>query len=142
MQVSEQGLNLIKAFEGFRSAPYRCPGGYQTIGYGHVIKPYETWETITEDDAYLLLCKDVGIASRAVHRLIHVPLNQNQFDALTSFTFNMGTGVLQRSTVRSCVNRGEHDVVPYELMKWVRAGGRIVPGLVKRRGIEARLYTC
>ena len=141
MRVSEQGLTLIKAFEGFRATPYLCPGGYKTIGYGHVIHPSETWATISKEDAFLLLCQDAGLAARAVGRLIHAPLNQNQFDALTSFTFNMGAGALQRSTLRRCVNRGEHGCVPDELMRWVRVSGRVLAGLVTRRKAEAQLYS-
>ena len=82
-----------------------------------------------------------AVAERAVLRLISVPLTQGQFDALVSFTFNLGAGALQRSTLRRTVNREEHADVPAELMKWVWAGGRKLKGLVKRRKAEGLLYS-
>ncbi len=91
--------------------------------------------TLTE-----LLRKDVGIAERAVLRLISVPLTDGQFDALVSFTFNLGAGALQRSTLRRKVNRGEHQAVPAELMKWVWAAGKRMPRLVRRRKAETSVY--
>lgn len=95
---------------------------------------------ITQAEATELLRKDVGIAELAVLRLISVPLTDGQFDALVSFTFNLGAGALQRSTLRRKANRGEHDSVPAELMKWVWAAGKRLPGLVRRRKAEALAY--
>jgi lysozyme len=95
---------------------------------------------VDEDEALDLLRKDVAVAERAVLRLINVPLTQGQFDALVSFTFNLGSGALQRSTLRRKVNREEHDDVPAEFMKWVWAGGRKLKGLVKRRKAEVAFY--
>lgn len=89
--------------------------------------------TLTEDEAEALLHCDVGLAERAVLRLITVPLADGQFDALISFTFNLGAGALQRSTLRRRVNREEHREVPEEFGKWVWGGGRWLPGLLKRR---------
>lgn len=87
-----------------------------------------------------LLRKDAAIAERAVLRLISVPLTDGQFDALVSFTFNLGAGALQRSSLRRKVNRGEHESVPAGLMKWVWAAGMKVSGLIRRREIEGALY--
>ena len=95
---------------------------------------------ITQAEATELLCKDVRIAERAVLRLISVPLTDGQFDALVSFTFNLGAGALQRSTMRRKVNRGQHEAVPAELMKWVWADGKRLPGLVRRRRLESNFY--
>lgn len=95
---------------------------------------------ITPAEASELLRKDVGIAERAVMRLISAPLTDGQFDALVSFTFNLGSGALQRSTLRRKANRGEHEGVPAELMKWVWADGKRLPGLVRRRKAEALAY--
>lgn len=142
--VTEEGLNLIKRFEGFISTIYICPAGYPTIGYGHVVLAHERDQFatgITQAEATELLRKDVSIAERAVLRLISVPLTDGQFDALVSFTFNLGAGALQRSTLRRKVNRGEHESVPVELLKWVRAAGKRLPGLVRRRGAEALAYS-
>ena len=141
--VTEEGLNLIKRFEGFSHTIYICPAGYPTIGYGHVVLAHEQDQFatgITQAEATELLRKDVRIAERAVLRLISVPLTDGQFDALVSFTFNLGAGALQRSTLRRKVNRGEHKGVPAELMKWVWAAGKKLPGLVRRRQAEGVAY--
>jgi GH24 family phage-related lysozyme (muramidase) len=142
--VTEAGLDLIKRFEGFSPTIYICPAGYPTIGYGHVVLVHEREQfaaCLTQAEATDILRKDVGIAERAVVRLISVPLTDGQFDALVSFTFNLGAGSLQRSTLRRLVNRGEHEGVPSELMKWVWAAGRRLPGLVRRRKAEALAYS-
>ena len=95
---------------------------------------------ISEPAAQALLAKDVWSAERAVLRLITVPLTDGQFDALVSFTFNLGGGALQRSTLRRKINREEHTDVPPEFLRWVWAGGRKLKGLVRRRKAEATLY--
>ena len=138
--ITQQGIDLIKKFEGFSPAVYICPAGYPTIGYGHLVRENEFFSQLSESEAGELLCKDVQIAERAVLRLINVPLVDGQFDALVSFTFNLGSGALQRSTLRRVVNRGEHDKVPEQLIRWVWAGGRKLKGLVSRRKAEIILY--
>ena len=141
--VTEAGLDLIKRFEGFSPKIYICPAGYPTIGYGHVVLAHEQDQFatgITQAEATELLRKDVRIAERAVLRLISVPLTDGQFDALISFTFNLGAGALQRSTLRRKANRGEHESVPAELMKWVWAAGKKLPGLIRRRRQETKAY--
>lgn len=95
---------------------------------------------VSEAEGHALLASDVRKAEEAIGRLIAVSLRQNQFDALVSFTFNLGAAVLQRSTLRRVINRGEHEAAPAELMRWVWAGGRKLPGLVRRRAAEARMY--
>lgn len=142
-QVSAAGLALIRRFEGFSATPYRCPANYWTIGYGHVLSPHmKPWmAVITPAEAERLLEGDARLAASAVKRLIEVPLTQTQFDALASFTFNLGAGALQRSRLRRVVNRGDHAQVPAELMRWVWGGGQRLPGLVARRSAEAALYT-
>lgn len=141
--ITARGLELIKSFEGFSTVIYLDSAGLPTIGYGHLIKTNETElfkAGITKSKAEKLLKADVIIAERAVLRLITAPLNNNQFDALVSFTFNLGSGALQRSTLRAKVNRTEHEQVPLEFLHWVYAGGRKIPGLVRRRKVEAELY--
>ena len=142
--ISEEGINLIKRFEGFSAQPYVCPGGYLTIGYGHVIREHEKGTLLSfvdREEADLLLINDIKIVETAVNRLISVPLNQHQFDALVSFTFNLGTGALQRSTLRRKVNNESHSEVPEELVKWVKVKNVMNKGLVRRRQAEALLYT-
>ncbi len=138
--VSEQGLQLTASFESFRSHRYLCPAGYPTIGYGHVVRPSEDLEEVDRETATELLKRDMRKAERAVSRLIGVPLTQGQYDALCDFTFNVGAGALQRSTLRAKLNRGEYEEVPAELMKWVRGGGRVLRGLVRRRRAEVALF--
>lgn len=141
MQTSRYGIALIKRFEGFEPHIYNDAAGYPTIGYGHLIRPQEDFSAgISKTQAEALLRQDVSIAERAVIRLIHEPLSQSQFDALVSFTFNLGSGALQRSTLRRKINGGYHHEVPQELLRWVWAGGRKLRGLVRRRKAEGKMY--
>lgn len=141
--ITQDGLDLIKRFEGFSATIYICPAGYPTIGYGHLVREHELdryEQDITEQEAEDLLRRDVQVAERAVLRLIDVPLTDGQYDALVSFTFNLGAGALQRSTLRRKVNREQHVEVPKQLMRWVWAGGRKLKGLIRRREAEALIY--
>ena len=138
---TQDGIDLIKRFEGFSRTVYFCPAGYPTIGYGHVVKDGEDFSNgIMEGEAEELLRQDAQIAERTVLRLINVPLTDGQFDALVSFTYNLGGGALQRSTLRRKINREEHAEIPEQLMRWVWAGGRKLKGLVRRREAEAMIY--
>lgn len=139
--ITQNGIDLIKRFEGFSRTVYFCPAGYPTIGYGHVVKPHEDFSAgIDEARAEELLRQDAQIAERAVLRLINVPLTDGQFDALVSFTYNLGGGALQRSTLRRKINREEHADVPEQFMRWIWAGGRKLKGLVRRRAAETQFY--
>lgn len=141
IRISEAGLELIRAFEGFAAMPYRCPAGVLTVGYGHAVRASESFPRgVTEDQAATMLRQDVEDAERAVRRLLPVPLRQGQFDALVSFTYNLGAGALQRSALRRKVLRGEHAQAADEFLKWVWAGGRKLPGLIRRRTAERALY--
>jgi lysozyme len=138
--VTEAELNLIKRFEGFSPMIYICPAGYPNIDYGHVVLAHEQAQFaagITPAEATERLRKDVTIAERAVLRLISVPLTDGQFDALVSFTFNLGAGALQRATLGRPIDSGDHDEVPAELMKWVWAAGKRLHAPVLRRKAEA-----
>lgn len=141
--ITEIGLNLIKRFEGFSPTIYICPAGYPTVGYGHLVRPEERErfrEGVSAPAAEELLKQDVQSAESAVLRLITVPLTEGQFDALVSFTFNLGAGALQRSALRRVVNRGAHGEVADQLGRWVIAGGRKQAGLVNRRRAEGIRY--
>lgn len=141
--ITEIGLNLIKRFEGFSPTVYTCPAGYPTVGYGHLVRPDERErfrDGVSEVWAGELLKHDVRAAEAGVLRLIAVPLTDGQFDALVSFTFNLGAGALQRSALRRVVNRGVHEEVAGQLSRWVMAGGRRLPGLVRRRNAESVRY--
>lgn len=135
--INQAGLDIIKHFEGLRLKAYKDSVGIPTIGYGH-IKDVTMDTVITEHEAEQLLKNDLEVVYRAISRLIRVPLTDNQFSALCSFVFNLGGGALQRSTLRSKINRGDNP--EGEWQKWCFAGGRKSKGLLKRRQAEAALY--
>ena len=139
MSLSQAGLNLIKSHEGLRTTAYQDPVGVWTIGYGHTgtAKP---GQKITEAQAEQLLRQDVGWAQDAVRKNVKVPLTQGQFDALVSFTFNAGAGALGRSTLLKKLNAGDYAGAQAEFGKFVHAGGRVLPGLVRRRNEEAQMF--
>lgn len=134
------GINLIKFFEGFRAKPYICSGGYKTIGFGHKILKHEKFNHISYSEAESLLSKDLLAAEKSVLRNITSALSNDQFAALVSFTFNMGGGALQRSTIRQKINYGQYKDAGREFLRWVYSGGKILPGLVKRRKAEYDLF--
>lgn len=143
--VSDEGLNLIKRFEGFSETVYICPAGHPTIGYGHVVLDHEMEsfaEGILEGQATDLLRQDVAIAEHAVALHIKVLLTNGQFDALVSFTFNLGGGALQRSTLRRKLNRQEYTSAAKEFSRWVWAGGKKRKGLIHRRNRTFFLKPC
>jgi lysozyme len=116
-KITARGITLVKEFEGFSSTPYVCAAGYPTIGYGHLIKAGEHYSAITMIEAETLLLQDIAASEQAVLRLISVPLTSGQFDAITSFTFNLGAASLQRSSLRIYVNRNQHDDAAKEFMR-------------------------
>jgi len=138
-KVNQAGLDIIKECEGLRLQSYICPAGIWTVGYGHTRDVYRGM-VITSRDADRFLTEDVDIAAGHVRRLVSVPLTDNQFSALVSFTFNLGSRRLAKSTLLWKLNRGQYGSVPAELAKWVNGGGRVLPGLVKRRSTESALW--
>ncbi len=141
--ITQNGIDLIKRFEGFEPEIYLDAAGLPTIGYGHLLRHGEAEmfkNGISPEAGEALLIKDVLSAETAVLRLIRVPLTDGQFDALASFTFNLGSGALQRSTLRRKVNLEEHDEVLEQFMRWVWAGGRRLRGLIRRREAEVLTY--
>jgi lysozyme len=142
MQLSAAGLDLIKKSEGFRGQVYRDVAGFPTIGYGHLIKPGETFPNgITEQQAAAILSSDVQDAEQAVARLVKVALTQGQFDALVDFCFNLGAGRLAGSTLLRDLNAGSPDAAAAQLLSWDHAGGVVVAGLRERREAELELWT-
>ena len=143
MKTSNKGVDFIKSFEHFSPKSYICPAGFQTIGYGHVVSRHDHFDEISETYAEELLTKDLCLAETAVHRNITAPLEQNQFDALVSFVFNLGSGSLQRSSLRQKINYGsDEDEIRSEFVKWIYAGGKRLLGLLRRREAEAGMYLC
>ena len=145
MKTGEAGLEIIKMFEGFRSEPYLCPANVATIGFGSTRgidgnRVTLGHSAINRDEAEEMLAHDLQNVEKSVGRLIRVALTQNQFDAIVSFTYNLGSGRLQSSTLRSKLNREDYEGAADEFPKWVKAGGRVLPGLVKRRVVERRIF--
>jgi lysozyme len=157
VKVSPAAIRMIKHHEGVRMRPYRCPALLWTVGVGHVIDPshaavkYEERRTLPIPDGWdriltmgevdAILAQDLGRFERGVARLCPAVVgHQGRFDALVSFAFNVGLGNLQRSSLRMKTNRGEFEEAADEFMKWTKAGGRVLPGLVKLRQDERALY--
>ncbi len=157
MKVIPDLIKLVKCHEGVRTRPYRCPALLWTIAVGHVIDPNHAkvpfeerrnlqipdgWDrTLTMGEVDAILAQDLGRFERGVARLCPAALgHQGRFDALVSFAFNVGLGSLQRSGLRMKTNRGDFEEAADEFLKWTKAGGRVLPGLVKRRRDERALY--
>jgi lysozyme len=144
--VSNAGIQLIKHHEGVRSKPYRCPAGLWTVGVGHLIGDGkslpESWnKTFTNDEINGLLKSDLNRFELGVCKMLpNVPLRQCEFDALVSFSFNLGLGTFQRSTIRQALLRGDKEAAMESLVKYCKAGGKILKGLQNRRLDEKRLF--
>jgi lysozyme len=138
-RTNDAGLALIRAYEGLHLTPYLCPAKIWTIGYGHT-RTVRAGLKITADQAEQLLDDDLRLIERAVQRLVAVPLNDNQFAALVSFTFNVGISNFEQSTLLKLLNRGWYEQVPAQLMRWNRANGETLGGLSRRRAAEGRLW--
>ncbi len=138
--TSDIGIALIKTFEKISLKPYICPRGCLTIGYGHKVENTTNWEVISKEKAHEMLLKDLQIAENSVLRTIKVSLNQNQFDALVSFTFNVGGAALQRSTLRQKINRETFKEAKEEFGRWVYCNNNKVKGLIWRRKVESELF--
>lgn len=136
---STRGTELIKKHEGLRLKAYQCPGGVWTIGYGHTRKVEEN-QSITKERAESLLSGDIRFSEEAVKLFVKVPVNQNEFDALVSFTFNVGSANLKKSTLLKLINKNEFLKAAGEYPKWIYSKGKILPGLVIRRNDEKELF--
>ncbi len=141
MQLSNNGLKFIKIQEGFEPHIYKDSAGLDTVGYGHLIRHGEDFSGgISEQAASRLLAQDVLAASRAVNSSIKVPLTQNQFDALVSFTFNLGGEALRGYTLLRLLNAGDYAGAAGQFGRWNKAKGRVVAGLTRRREAERELF--
>ena len=146
--ISDEGLDFITRHEGLKTELYDDPANHCTIGVGHLVhkgpcngsEKAEFRDGLTQEEARQLLRSDANVAISAINRLVQVPLEQHQFDALVSFTFNVGTGAFEKSTLLKKLNEGNYDEIRAELGKWVKAGGKTLPGLQVRRTAEANLF--
>jgi len=144
MRMSAAGLAIVKEFEGLRLKAYKCPAAVWTIGYGHttaagapIVNPDLV---ITKDEAEEVLARDMEQYEEGVRKYVKVDLTQGQFDALVDFAYNAGVGALAKSTLLKRVNAEKFDEVPAEFMKWTKGGGKELPGLVRRRRAEVKLW--
>lgn len=146
MKISNNGIELIKKYEGLKLTPYLCPASIPTIGIGST--RYEdgravklTDPKITVERAEILLKNTLKTYENGVSQLVTSEINQNMFDALVSFAYNVGVAALKVSTLLKKVNANPNDpTIEMEFKKWVRGGGKVLPGLVRRRADEVKLY--
>lgn len=139
MKISNEGLALIKKFEGCELTAYKCAAGVWTIGYGHIKDVYEG-QTITQSEAESMLQHEMEEYEGYINSSVTVPLTQNQFDALVSWVFNLGAGNLRASTLLKVVNLSDMEGVPAQIKRWNKAGGKVLDGLIRRREAEALLW--
>ena len=146
MKVSDKAIKVIKHHEGVRAKPYKCPAGLWTVGVGHLIGDGkslpESWNrTFTQEEIDGLLKHDLNRFELGVSKMLpNVRLRQCEFDALVSFSFNLGLGTFQRSTIRQALIRGDKEAAMESLLKYCKAGGKILKGLENRRKDEKAMF--
>mgnify|MGYP001250603974 FL=1 len=139
MKVSQDCIQLVKYFEGFEDTAYLCPANVWTIGYGRT-RNVKEGDKVTEVQAERDLLEELEEFKHQVLNSVKVELKQNELDALTSWTYNLGVGNLKSSTLLKKLNAGNKDEVPAEMVRWNKANGKVLAGLTKRREAEAELW--
>ena len=139
MQISAEGLSLIKKFEGCELEAYLCPAGVWTIGYGHT-KDVKEGDKINKEEAEYLLQEEMIEYEGYVNDYVEVPLQQHHYDSLVSFCYNLGGGSLKKSTLLKVLNEGKYEEVPAQIRRWNKSNGEVLEGLVRRREAEAVMF--
>jgi lysozyme len=139
MNISQEGISLIKKFEGCELEAYKCAAGVWTIGYGHTKDVTEGME-ITQAEAETMLKDELLDYCNYVDMYVQVPLEQNQFDALVSWTYNLGPTNLKSSTMLKVLNTGKYEDVPEQIKRWNKANGKMLDGLIRRREAESLMF--
>ena len=140
MHTSDKGFELIKKFEGCELEAYQCAAGVWTIGYGHT-KDVQEGDKWAEEKAEFMLWRELEHEyEHYVNSLVTVPINQCQFDALTSWTYNLGPNNLKKSSMLRVLNEGKYDEVPAQMKRWNKAKGKVLAGLTRRREAEALMF--
>lgn len=139
MTPSNDCIDMVKHFEGFKAVAYLCPANVWTIGYGRT-KNVKDGDITSMPQATRDLEEELVEFGDQVQRVVDVELSQNEFDALTSWTYNLGVGNLQSSTLLKKLNAGDKDSVPSEMLRWNKAAGKVLAGLTTRRQAEADLW--
>ena len=133
-------MDLIQQFEGCKLTAYLCPAGVWTIGWGSTgigVSKGVTWTQAEADERYK---KDIGVFKTGVKKLVTVPINNNQLEALTSFAYNLGLGALKGSTLLKYLNAGNYQAAANQFLRWDKAGGKVLSGLTRRRTAERNLF--
>ena len=139
MKISENGLELIKKFEGCETTAYQDSVGVWTIGFGHT-KGVEEGQTCSIEDAESMLADEMDEYEGYINNMVKVELQQHEFDALVAWVYNLGPTNLGERTMLKVLNGGQFDRVPDEMNRWTRAGGKILEGLVRRRQAESLMF--
>jgi len=139
MNISKEGIDLIKKFEGCELTAYRCSANVLTIAYGR-IKEVKEGDTCTKEQAEEWLHEELIEYESYINDMVEVSLLQNQFDALVSWVYNLGPSNLKSSTLLKVLNSGEYKSVPEQIKRWNKAGGKVLEGLTRRRQAEALLF--
>ena len=139
MKISQEGIALIKKFEGCELTAYQCSAGVWTIGYGHT-KGIEEGMEITQQEAEDMLVEELHEYENYINDNVTAPLSQNQFDAMVSWVYNLGPANLKASTLLKVLNAGDYDGVPTQIKRWNKAGGVTLDGLIRRREAESLLF--
>jgi lysozyme len=139
VNISEEGISLIKKFEGCELRSYQDAVDVWTVGYGHT-KDVKPGQMITKEEAEEMLIEELTEYCSYVETAVEVPLHQNQFDALVSWTYNLGPTNLNSSTMLKKLNAGEYEDIPEQIKRWNKAGGKVLPGLERRRLAESLLF--
>ncbi len=139
MKPSQACVDLVKSFEGFSATAYTCEGGKVTIGFGSTDGVLLT-DTVTEEEAEDMLLRDLEKAADAIDDYVDVPLTQGQYDALCSFIYNVGRQAFRGSTLLRLLNEGKYTAAGNQLPRWNKAAGKVLPGLVRRREAERRMF--
>lgn len=140
MWTSEKGLELIRKFEGLRQTAYYCPAGKLTIGYGHTGADVFVGQHITPEKAEELLKKDIEKFEAVINQCVEVEITQSMYDALVSFTFNLGIVKFKKSTLLRLLNRGDYRGAAEQFDRWIYVNNRVSNGLIKRRAAEKALF--
>jgi lysozyme len=139
LKTSQEGISLIKKFEGCELTAYQCSAGVWTIGYGHT-KGVEKGMTISKESAEEMLVEELHEYENYINDNVTASLSQNQFDAMVSWVYNLGPANLKASTLLKVLNAGDYDGVPAQIKRWNKAGGQTLDGLIRRREAEALLF--
>lgn len=139
-KINDKGLSLIKSFEGLQLMAYRDLAGVWTIGYGHTGSDVSPTQKISLEQANMLLLNDLDMFEHGVSKFVTVPVNDNQFSALVSFVYNIGLGSFEKSTLLKLLNLKQYEPSAEQFLRWDKVGGKEIPGLLRRREAERKLF--